>query len=309
MDRDHKDKRIGVLMGGVSAERDVSLNTGKGVLAALLESGYDAVGIDWTASADLAELLRKERVQLVWNALHGTFGEDGSVQGLLECLKIPYTGAGVLSSAVAMDKVLSKLLFEEGKIPSPAWKILRDGDDGHATAHAWGYPVVVKPSREGSSVGVTIVHAPAELAAAIVTARGCHGVTLIEKYIPGAEVQVGVLDGAVLGTVEVRPAKEFYDYEAKYLRNDTQYLVPAPLAPAVDAAVREASLRAYELLGCAGQSRVDCRVDPSGAVFVLEVNTLPGMTATSLLPKIARHAGMDYATLCVRILRSASLRA
>jgi D-alanine-D-alanine ligase len=301
--------RIGVLMGGISAERDVSLNTGRGVLAALLESGYDAVGLDWTESIDLAELLRRERVQVVWNALHGTFGEDGSVQGLLECLRIPYTGAGVLASAVAMDKVLSKLLFEEGKIPTPPWKILRDAADAPAIARAWGYPVVVKPSREGSSVGVTIVHAESELSAAIQTARSCHGVTLIERYIPGAEVQVGVLDGVVLGTVEVRPAKEFYDYEAKYLRNDTQYLVPAPLSAAVDRAVRDASLHAYELIGCVGHTRVDCRVDPSGQVFVLEVNTLPGMTATSLLPKIARVAGMDYATLCVRILRSASLRA
>lgn len=309
MTNDFRDMRVGVLMGGISAEREVSLNTGKGVLRALLEKGYDAVAIDWTANNDLADLLKKERIGVVWNALHGTFGEDGSVQGLLECLKIPYTGAGVLASAVAMDKVLSKLLFEEDGIRSPEWHILKVGEDPVPVAARWGYPVVVKPSREGSSVGVTIVHDAAELAPAVELARTCHGVTLVEKYIPGREVQVGVLDGAVLGTVEVRPRKEFYDYEAKYLRNDTEYLVPAPLEATVDASVRDLSLRAYLLLGCAGHSRVDCRVDPAGNVFVLEVNTLPGMTGTSLLPKIARHAGMDYATLVVRILLTASLRA
>lgn len=303
-------KRIGVLMGGISAEREVSLNTGKGVLKALLDTGHDAVGLDWTCGRDLHEVLRGEKIAVVWNALHGTYGEDGCVQGLLECLRIPYTGSGVLASALAMDKVKSKRLFDAAHIPTPPWHLLGPGlAASQALAQKQGYPVVVKPSCEGSSVGVTIVRAEAELAPAIAKAQQCHGQTLLEKFIPGREVNVGILDDQVLGTVEIRPQTEFYDYEAKYLRSDTEYLVPAPLEPRVDQAVREIALMAHQVFGCAGTSRVDLRVDPEGRPFVLEVNTLPGMTGTSLLPKLARHAGLDYAELVVRILRSASLRA
>lgn len=302
-----QNKRVGVLMGGISAEREVSLNTGKGVHRALVERGYDAVAIEWTAEADLTALLRAERIDVVWNALHGTYGEDGAVQGLLECLKIPYTGSGVLASALAMDKILSKRVFDQAGIPNAAWRVLGDADP-QAVAQELGYPVVVKPAREGSTVGITIVKEPSDLAAAVATARRCHGATFFEAFVPGREISVAILEDAVLGTVEIRPRAEFYDYRAKYLSGDTEYLVPAPLPPEVDAAARRAALDAYRVLDCAGYGRVDLRVDPSGRVFVLEVNTLPGMTATSLLPKIARHAGLDYATLVERILRSASLR-
>jgi D-alanine-D-alanine ligase len=307
---DWKGKRVVVLMGGISAEREVSLNTGKGVLAGLTERGHDVVGVDWTEGADICQLLRDARAAVVWIALHGTFGEDGAIQGLLECLKIPYTGSGVLASAVAMDKVLSKRAFEHAGVTTAPWKIVPAGADAEEAAEyadVWGYPVVVKPSREGSSVGVTIVHEQAALGAAITEARKFHGDTLIEKYVPGAEVQVGVLGDGVLGTVEIRPKKEFYDYEAKYLRNDTTYLVPAPLDSNLEEHVRYLALSAHQLLGCTGYSRVDLRIDPQGVAHVLEVNTLPGMTATSLLPKIAKHAGMPYAELCDRILSLAAL--
>jgi D-alanine-D-alanine ligase len=303
-------KRVGVLVGGLSAERDVSLNTGKGVHAALVERGYDAVSIDWKAGTDLTALLRDARVDVVWNALHGTFGEDGAVQGLLECVRIPYTGSGVLASAVAMDKVLSKRAFDHAGLGTAPWQLVAPDADGaavRAAAAKYGYPVVVKPSREGSSVGVTIVHGEHELDAAIALARQHHGETMLEKFIPGQEVDVGVLGDEVIGTVEIKPAKEFYDYEAKYLRNDTTYLVPAPLSPAADAEVRRVSLAAYRLLGCAGYARVDARVEASGAVHLLEVNTLPGMTATSLLPKIAKHAGISYADVVERVLEAATL--
>ena len=305
-----KGKRVGVLVGGLSAERDVSLNTGKGVHAALVERGYDAVAIDWKDGTELTTLLRDARVDVVWNALHGTYGEDGAVQGLLECLRVPYTGSGVLASAVAMDKVLSKRAFDHAGLGTAPWKLIARDADGaavRAAAAAFGYPVVVKPSREGSSVGVTIVHGEAELDDAIALARRHHGETMVEKFIPGQEVDVGVLADQVLGTVEIKPAKEFYDYEAKYLRNDTTYLVPAPLSPAADAEVRRVALAAYRLLGCAGYARVDARIEPSGAVYLLEVNTLPGMTATSLLPKIARHAGISYADVVERVLDAATL--
>lgn len=307
-----KSQRIGVLMGGLSAEREVSLNTGRGVLEALRARGRDAVGIDWTADADVAELLRRERVDVVWIALHGTHGEDGCVQGLLECLRLPYTGSGVTASALAMDKVLSKKMFDAQRIPTPAWRVIGRPEDAATVAPAareLGWPLVVKPSREGSTVGVTIVPREEELAAAIEEARRHHGETLLERFVPGREVSVGVLDEQVLGTVEIRPRRPFYDYQAKYLSGDTEYLVPAPLPPACDAATREVALAAHRSLGCAGYSRVDLRVDPDDRPWVLEVNTLPGMTATSLLPKIARHAGMDYGTLVERILTSAGLHA
>lgn len=296
-------------MGGPSAEREVSLNTGKNVLRALQEREIDAVAIDWTPEENLVRLILQARVDTIWNALHGTYGEDGAVQGLLECLRIPYTGSGVRASAVGMDKVLSKLLFREAGIASPEFRIVRSEADAAAAAREWGYPVVTKPSREGSSVGVTIVRAPAQLPAALAEARRFHGETLIERYVPGREINVGVLDGEALGSVEIRPAKDFYDYEAKYLRSDTQYLCPAPVEPAVEQALRDAALRAYRAIGCAGHARVDFIVDAAGTPCCLEVNTLPGMTGTSLLPKIARAAGIDYAELVVRILRTAALRA
>jgi D-alanine-D-alanine ligase len=216
----------------------------------------------------------------------------------------------VLASAVAMDKVLSKRAFDHAGLGTAAWQLIAPGAtpaDVRAAAARFGFPVVVKPSREGSSVGVTIVHGDAGLDAAVALARQHHGETMLEKFIPGQEIDVGVLGDEVIGTVEIKPAKEFYDYEAKYLRNDTTYLVPAPLAPATDAEVRRVALAAYHLLGCAGYARVDARVDAQGGVFLLEVNTLPGMTATSLLPKIAKHAGISYADVVERVLDAATL--
>jgi D-alanine-D-alanine ligase len=300
--------RIGVLMGGISAEREVSLSTGRGVLAALMERNHDAVGIDWTEGQDLTLQLRAAKVEVVWNALHGTYGEDGAVQGLLECLRIPYTGSGVLASALAMDKILSKELFARAGIPTPPWHVLGEKEDPHPFAAALGTPVVVKPAREGSTVGITIVRDPHDLPEAVALARRCHGGTLLETFIPGAEVSVGILDGEVLGTVEIRTKAALYDYAAKYQRDDNEYLVPAPLAAAVDEKTRRVGAEAYRALGCAGHARVDVRITEAGEPWVLEVNTLPGMTKTSLLPKIAKHAGLDYATLCERILAGAGLR-
>ena len=304
---DYRKKRVGVLMGGISAERDVSMNTGAGVHRALLAAGYDAVRIDWTRESDLASVLRDEKVGVVWIALHGTFGEDGCVQGLLECLRIPYTGSGVTASAVAMDKVLSKRLFDERGIPTPPWRAVKDAGDAAKHARTLGYPVVVKPSREGSTVGVTVVKREEELAAAVAAAKKLHGETLVERFISGREVSVGVLDGEVIGTVEIQPKAAFYDYDAKYLRGDTEYRVPAPMAKAYEEPVLDAAARAFEVTGCRGHARVDFRIDEKGDGWVLEVNTLPGMTGTSLLPKIAAHAGIDYPALVERILSGARL--
>lgn len=306
-------RRVGVVMGGLSAEREVSLNTGAGVLAALQESGWDAVAIDWKPGTNLAQLLEQAKAAVVWNALHGTYGEDGAVQGLTSCLGIPCTGSGILASALAMDKVMSKRIFESNGVPTPRWRLLpsaqeggpADGSDGPAALADWPLPCVIKPANEGSSVGVSVVEDRASLAAAVALARQHHGPVLVEDYIAGTEVFVGILDGEVLGSVEVRPAGKFYDYEAKYKRNDTTYLIPPELpSPVVDRA-QSLALAAYKALGCSGHSRPDLRITPSGEAFVLEVNTLPGMTKTSLLPKIAKSVGMSYATLCERILASA----
>ncbi len=305
-------KRVAVVMGGLSAEREVSLNTGAGVLAALLERQWDAVAIDWTFGTSLAQLVERSGAQLVWNALHGTWGEDGAVQGLCSCLRIPCTGSGILASALAMDKVMSKRIFESNALPTPRWKLLphdgpADGSDALLALEAWPLPCVIKPANEGSSVGVSIVEQRSELAPAVAAARKFHGPVIAEDYIAGTEVFVGILNGRVLGSVEVRPTTKFYDYEAKYKRTDTKYLVPPELPAAVIARTHEIALGAYNALGCSGHARPDLRITTAGEPFVLEVNTLPGMTATCLLPKIAKSIGMDYATLCEEILASATM--
>lgn len=298
-------KRIGVIMGGPSSEREVSLRTGRGVLEALVGRGWDAVGIDWEAGESLSAALQQNRIEVAWNALHGVWGEDGCVQGLLECLGIPYTGSGVMGSAIAMDKVMSKRIFEQVGVPTARWRIHRGPED----VDAIGVPLVVKPSREGSSVGVTIVHRREELEPALEAARRCHGEVLVEEYVPGRELQIGILDEEPLGDVEVRPVGGFYDYAAKYQRNDTEYLAPAPLTDEERWHLHKIAVLAHRALGCSGYSRVDLMLAPGGRAICLEVNTLPGMTEKSLLPKIAASRGMDYATLVERILAGASLKA
>ena len=301
-----KGKRIGVIMGGPSSERDVSLNSGRGALAALAQKGYDAVGIDWKGgNDDLGAHLRREKIEAAWIALHGTYGEDGCVQGLCECYGIPYTGSSVLSSAIAMDKVATRRIFDQESIESPRWR----RHHGAADAARIGFPLVVKPSAEGSSVGVSIVKDPAALQAAIDKASQSRGVVLLEEYVKGREINVGVLDDEAIGEVEIRPATEFYDYEAKYLRNDTQYLVPAPISDAERRVLHDLAVRAHKALGCSGATRVDLILAEGGRAVCLEINTLPGMTDHSLLPKIAAHRGLDYATLVERILDSARLHA
>ncbi|MDB4953264.1 MAG: D-alanine/D-alanine ligase [Myxococcales bacterium] len=303
-------KRVAVVMGGLSAEREVSLNTGAGVLAGLHEKSWDAVAIDWKEGTSLARLLEDSGAHVVWNALHGTWGEDGAVQGLCSCLRIPCTGSGILASALAMDKVMSKQFFEANDVPTPRWRLLphdgpADGSDAPSLLADWPLPLVIKPAFEGSSVGVSVVEDRGQIAAATAMARKYHGPIIVEDYIAGTEVFVGILDGRVLGSVEVRPATKFYDYEAKYKRTDTKYLIPPELTRDVIDRAEQLALAAYLALGCSGHARPDLRINPRGEVFVLEVNTLPGMTATSLLPKIAKSIGIDYATLCEQILASA----
>jgi D-alanine-D-alanine ligase len=304
-------RRVAVVMGGLSAEREVSLNTGAGVLAALQERSWDVVAIDWQPGESLSRRLEASGAAVVWNALHGTWGEDGAVQGLCACLQLPCTGSGILASALAMDKVMSKRIFESNGLATPRWRLLphepHPGDPSDLDALAdWPLPYVVKPANEGSSVGVSIVDTRDQLDDALATARKFHGPVIVEDYIAGTEVFVGILNDRVLGSVEVRPATRFYDYEAKYKRTDTTYLIPPELPAPVIERAQDLALAAYRALGCTGHARPDLRISTAGEVFVLEVNTLPGMTKTSLLPKIARSIGMDYPTLCEHILETAT---
>jgi len=298
-------KRIAVLCGGRSAEREVSLKTGAAVAAALQNRGHDAVTVD--AVSNLPGQLARIKPDAVFVALHGRWGEDGTVQGLLEMLEIPYTGSGVLASALAMDKALSKVVLRSAGIPTPDFQRL-DPSTVDCTVEL-DPPLVVKPNREGSTVGITVVRRPEELAGALAAAFGHGTEALAEAFVDGREVTVGILDGEPLPVVEIVPDSGFYDYESKYTPGRTRYLCPAPLGDELTARVTEVAEAANRALGCTGASRVDLIVDAEGTPWVLEVNTIPGMTPTSLLPKAAAEAGMDFEALVERILRGARLQA
>ncbi|WP_225410890.1 D-alanine--D-alanine ligase [Stigmatella hybrida] len=305
-----KTKRVGVLLGGLSSEREVSLRTGAAVSKALRSLGYDVVEID--VGKDVAARLAAEKVDVAWLALHGRYGEDGAIQGLLESLFIPYTGSGVLASAVGMDKVYAKWIFSTHGIPTPPYKTFRDAASARAEADTlpFPFPVVVKPSREGSSVGVHVCKTKEAYLAAVDDASKYAGTLLVEQFIRGREVQGAVLDDEALGVIEVVVAREFYDHAAKYTSGSgTNYLFPAPLPADQYERVNAVCLAAHRALGCQGASRSDVIITEGGDVFVLETNTLPGMTETSLLPKIAAGRGIDFPALCERILLGASLKA
>jgi len=300
--------RIGVLMGGQSAEREISLRTGQAVHQALLRRGYDSMAIDVDRS--IVEQLRDYKIEMAFVALHGPGGEDGSMQGLLETLCIPYTGSGVRASAIAMHKGVTKTLLAASGIPVPRGIIVHaQGKLPKTIPAALRLPVVVKPAAQGSTIGITIVRALSEWAVALRRAHKHDEEAVVEPYIPGREVTVSVLSGEVLPAVEIIAPGGFYDYAAKYQKGQTQYLCPAPLPAGVVRQLNEAALQTYRMLGCEGAARVDFRLTPRGKPFVLEINTTPGMTETSLLPMAAAKAGLDYDTLTERILESAIARA
>ncbi|MBJ6726671.1 D-alanine--D-alanine ligase [Geomesophilobacter sediminis] len=298
-----KAKRVGVLMGGLSAEREVSLKSGAAVLKALVEKGYNAVGID--VGRDLAEKLVQEKVEVAFIALHGRFGEDGSVQGLLELKGIPYTGSGVLASALAINKIYSKIVFKSAGLTVAPYQVLHRGDKPSLN---FPLPVVVKPSQEGSSVGVSIVREESQIEAAVADAFTYDADILVEKFIAGREIQVGILDGRALGAIEIVPKNEFYDFEAKYTDGMAEHILPAPLPVPIYEKVLRAGETAHACLGCDGYSRVDFLVTEAGECYILEVNTLPGMTALSLLPEIAKGSGIEFPELVERIVLASSLK-
>ncbi len=300
-------RKIGVLLGGLSSEREVSLRTGEAVLVALRERGHDAIPIYVDRDVDVA--LRQERIDIAFIALHGRWGEDGCIQGLLETLGIPYTGSDVLASALAMHKGKAKELFRLHNLPTPAYYSLTasDLDDVMGVHGDFGFPCVVKPIREGSSVGVTIVHNLEDFVPAVERAMCFDDEVLVERFITGREVSVAVLENRAIGAVEIAPRDGFYDYANKYTRGATEYFVPPRISPERYRGVLAQAQRAHAALGCRGATRVDMIVSDSGNEFILEVNTVPGLTPTSLLPKIADVAGISFGELCEMMLAGATL--
>ncbi len=311
--------RVGVIMGGWSGEHDVSLNTGDAVAEALGKLGHDVVRIVLPQSSrheasrgiDLLQAIQRARTEVAFLALHGRMGEDGCIQGLLEVAQIPYTGSSVLASALAMDKKKSKELFLLHNVPTPPYYTVSAQDDlaDIETVHRhFGFPVVVKPRGEGSSIALSKVRSLSELARALEVVFEVDDHAMVERFVEGAEVNVAVLDGKALGAIEICPKSGgMYDYHAKYTPGGSDYHMPARLTPARYQNVLNLAVRACEALDVTGAARVDLLVTPGENEYVLEVNTLPGMTQTSLLPKIARHSGLEFGELCERILAGAKL--
>ena len=299
--------KVAVLLGGQSAEREVSLNSGGRVLAALQRQGVDAHAFD-PAQRKLDELAAFDRVFI---ALHGRHGEDGTIQGALELMRIPYTGSGVMASALGMDKWRTKLLWRAVGLPIPEFAMLDASSDFAAVERELGLPIFVKPDCEGSSIGITKVKNPGALRDAYREAAGHDALVLAERGIVGGEYTVGIIGAGdemqALPIIKIEPATEFYDYEAKYLRDDTTYRCPCGLSEAREHELRAQALEAFRVLGCRGWGRVDFLMDEAGNAYFLEVNTSPGMTDHSLVPMAARVAGISYDELVLRVLALATL--
>ncbi|WP_223619957.1 D-alanine--D-alanine ligase [Lysobacter sp. ESA13C] len=300
--------RVAVLMGGTSAEREVSLDSGRGVLEALRSRGVDAFAVDGIPA--LMDTIRAGGVDRVFNILHGNKGggEDGVLQGVLEALGVPYTGSDVLGSALAMDKIRTKQVWMSTGLPTPRYKRIAKGDDVHAAAREIGLPVIIKPSSEGSSVGVSRVLKDADIDEAVALAARYPGEMLMEQMVIGDELTVAVLVNGegytALPSIRIVPKGEWYDYHAKYIADDTQYLCPG-LDGADEAEIRRLAMEAFVAAGCKGWGRVDVMRDRnSGQLYLIEVNTAPGMTSHSLVPKAARQVGIEYDELCWRVLEA-----
>lgn len=290
--------KVAVVCGGFSAEREVSLNSGKAVLDALISKGVDAHHFD-PADTDISKLREFDRV---FNVLHGTFGEDGSLQGVLDGFNIPYTGCGVLASAIAMDKFRCRLIWQSLNLPNVPYVVLTDDSDFDAIEEQFGLPMFVKPAAEGSSVGVMMIEEKGGLAKAYPTLKQYHGAILAEKAITGGEYACAILGDDALPSIRIIPKGKFYDYEAKYNSNDTVYQCPSDLTAEQERQMGELAKRAFEAVGGRGWGRVDFLKDDSGKLYVLELNTVPGMTDHSLVPMAAKARGLDFASLCVAVL-------
>lgn len=299
--------RVAVLAGGWSSERQVALWSGEGIHAALVSKGVDATLVD--ATPEIVLTLGQRGYDRVFNILHGTGGEDGTVQAALELQGIPYTGSGVLASALAMDKLRTKRLWKAEGLPTPEWLWIESESDLARAAQDFGYPLIIKPSDEGSSVGVTKVKSADQLRPAWLLARGDSGrAVMAERFIAGGslghEFTCAILGDEALPTIQIIPNGEFYDYNAKYLSDDTRYECPSGLDDALEAEVRAICLRAFRILGAEGWGRVDFMLDADNRPWLIEANLVPGMTSHSLVPMAARESGIDYAALCWKILET-----
>ncbi len=290
-------RHVGVLLGGTSKEREVSLRSGSAIAGGLRDAGYLVDEIDVTSE----ELSIPDAVEAVFLSLHGTFGEDGCVQRILEDRRIPYTGSGPEASRIAFDKIATKELFERIGVPTPAYQIWRKGE-----SRKMALPVVVKPPLQGSSIGLHCVFEEESWEDACLDALNYGESVLIEEFIAGAELTVGIVCGELMPIVEILAPAGHYDYEAKYESGETEYVVPAPLSPPVGDACSRMARDADRAMGCRGMARIDFRLSAEGELFALEVNTLPGFTETSLLPKAAKAAGIEFPSLCERIMESAT---
>ena len=295
--------KVAVLLGGRSAEREVSLKSGSMVLGALRSRGVDAHPFD-PAERDIGAL-KIERFERAFIALHGRFGEDGTVQGILEWLGIPYTGSGVLASALAMDKLRTKRIWAAERLPTPKYELLGEDTNFRIAARKLGLPIMVKPASEGSSIGMSKVRAAGKLPEAYRAAAKYDRIVIAEQFIDGIELTCGILGDQALPLIRLETPRDFYDYEAKYLADDTRYLLPCGLPAKKERELQELCLAAFRMLGCQGWGRVDLMLNKRGRPFLLEVNTAPGMTDHSLVPMAARAVGLSYEELCVKILEAA----
>ena len=294
--------RVAVMYGGDSSEREVSLDTGRAVLDALRSRGVDAVG--WDSSAHTLVEFADAGFDRVWIALHGPGGEDGVLQGALEWLNIPYTGSGVMASALAMDKVRSKKLFRAAGIDTPDYFVLHRAGDANIASETLGYPMVIKPSGQGSSVGVGMVFEPGDVSDAVDLALSYGAPVLAEKMIVGTESTVAVLQGQALPSIRIETPRAFYDYRAKYESDQTEYFCPGVDVDELEKSFRDAAVGAFSTLGCSGWGRVDFMIGDDGLPQVIEINTVPGMTSHSLVPMAAKASGIDFPELCWRVLET-----
>ena len=301
--------RVGVLMGGPSSEREISLKSGKAVFSALKDAGVEAVAIDITTDnpAENVSLLKNHNLDCAFIALHGRFGEDGTIQGILEGMHLPFTASGVKASQLAMDKIGSLEIFSQGGLRVPKSQFIEKSayQKSPVFENQLGFPLVVKPANHGSSIGLSLVEHIQELPAAVKLAFKFDEHIIIQEYVSGRELTVGILDELALPVIEIIPSNKFFDFTAKYQAGLTQYIVPAALDPEVALEVQRIALQAHKLLGCYGCSRVDIILAKEGCPYILEVNTIPGMTSTSLLPKAAKITGIDFNQLCLKLLELA----
>ncbi len=300
---------VGVLMGGYSSERAISLKSGLAVVESLSKVGCSVMPIDITVREreQIKNTIKNANLGVGFIALHGALGEDGTIQSILEELGIPYTGSGVAASVRAFNKIATQRILKENRLPVPEFCVAqKDSADVEVIAREVGsFPVVVKPACEGSSIGVTLARQKEDLSVALAEAFRYGKEAIVERFIPGRELTVGILDREALPIVEIRPQKQFFDFEAKYQKGMTDYIVPAPLAADLVREIQAIALKAHQAVGCEVYSRIDFRLDPESRPFILEINTIPGFTETSLFPKAAREAGIEFTDVCLRLIKLA----